>query len=212
MASTPARVDARVPLALLQALQQQDVPPEPQPEENIVALFPHRLGLSGIIEVQVREFRRLARSRGFVAEERVRALLELIARRADAGAVFTAAGRELAACHFSGLSGTLRRVARRLPRPLRRRAALRTLRSARGVFLVAGELSFARDPLEIRATDALTARTRNHGGACRLYASLAAALLELSGLGEVTVAHPECQRRGDEHCVWRVENNGSASS
>ena len=61
---------------------------------------------------------------------------------------------------------------------------------------------------EIRATDALTAQVGEYSAACKLYGSLAASLLELSGLGKTTVAHPECQRRGDERCVWRVEDGG----
>ena len=38
------RVDARLPLALLQALQQQDEPVELMPDENPGAFFPNRRG------------------------------------------------------------------------------------------------------------------------------------------------------------------------
>jgi predicted hydrocarbon binding protein len=62
------------------------------------------------------------------------------------------------------------------------------------------------DPLEIRAVGALTARVGEYGGACRLYTGLTAGLLEMSGLDGATVAHPECERRGDPRCVWRVES------
>jgi hypothetical protein len=196
------RVDARLPLALLQALQQQDEPVELMPDENPGAFFPNRLGLSGVIEEQVREFRRLARSRRRVAVDQVEAIIELISRRRDSAAVFVAAGRELAGLHFEGFRGKYRRFVRRLPGPLKRRAAVRTLRTANGALLVASGLTVERAPLEIRATGALTARVSGAGVACQLYASLAATLLEMSGAGPFTVTHPECQGRGDSHCVW----------
>jgi predicted hydrocarbon binding protein len=201
-------IDARLPLALLQAVQQQDTPPELMPDEHPHSFFPHRLGLSGVVEDQIRQFRRLARQRRRVAETEVVALLELIARRSDAGAVFTAAGRELAGQFFSGPTGLLRRIARRLPLRLRERAAHRTLRTAHGTYLIAAEKAVEIKPLEIRATDALTARVGDYSAACKLYGSLAASLLELSGLGRTTVAHTQCQRRGDAACVWRVEGDG----
>jgi len=201
-------VDARLPLALLQAVQQQDTPPELMPDENPHSFFPHRLGLSDVVEHQIRQFRDLARRRRRVAQAEVVALLELIARRPDAGAVFTAAGRELAGLHFSGPRDLLRRIVRRLPLPLRRRAALRALRTANATYLIAAEKTIETKPFEIRATDALTARVGEYGAACKLYGSLAATLLELCGLGRTTIAHPECQRHGDEHCVWRAEGDG----
>lgn len=205
MSSSSRSVDPRLPLALLCAVQQQDTPPELLPDEHPRAFFPHRLGLSGVVEEQIRRFRRLARLRRRVDEAQVEALLGLVARRPDAGDIFAAAGRGLADLHFSGFRGTLRRIVRRLPMPLRRRAAVRTLRTAHGAFLVATDLAVEPEPLEIRATDALSVRAGTEGAACQLYASLAASLLELSGAGPTTVLHPECQGRGDPRCVWRVQ-------
>lgn len=205
MSEGAQRIDARLPLALLRAIQQQDTPPELLPQEDVSAFFPHRLGLSDVIEVRIRQFRRMARLRRRVDRAQVEALLELISRRSDAGDVFSAAGRGLAGLHFSGAAGSLRRLARRLPRPLRRRAAARALRRAHASFLIAATHSVEPRTLEIRATDALTARVGEYGAACKLYGSLAENLLEMSGLGPLTVAHPECQRRGHERCVWRAE-------
>ena len=136
--------------------------------------------------------------------DQVEALIELISRRRDSAAIFVAAGRELAGLHFEGLAGKFRRFVRRLPGPIKRRAAVRTLRTANGALLVASGLTVERAPLEIRATDALTARVSGAGVACQLYASLASSLLERSGAGPFIVTHPECQGRGDPHCVWRA--------
>ncbi len=180
------------------------MPPELLPEEDPGAFFPQRLGLNDVIERQVRQFRRLARLHRRVEAEKVRGLLGLIARRSDAEDIFTAAGRELAGQHFAGATGWLRRISRKLPQPLRERAALRAIRTAHGTLLIAADLEIEPTPLEIRATDALTARIPAEGTACQLYAALASCLLELSGAGRTEIFHTECQGRGDDRCVWRA--------
>jgi hypothetical protein len=189
-------------------MQQQDAPPELMPDEHPSSFFPARLGLSDVVGQQIRQFSRLARLRRRVDQASVEALLELIARRSDAGEVFTAAGRGLAGLHFSGPAGLLRRFARRLPRSLRQRAAVRAIRSAHGAFLIAADHAVEPEPLEIRATDALTARIGDYSAACKLYGSLAANLLEMSGLGPMRIVHSECQRHGHDRCIWRVDNDG----
>jgi hypothetical protein len=206
MSETDGKIDARLPLALLCAVQQQDTPPELLPDENPHAFFPNRLGLSGVIDVQIRQYKRLARLRRRIDRAEVEALLELVARRSDASDVFTDAGRRLAGFHFAGAIGTFRRLNRRLPRTLRRRAAIRALRKAHNTFLIADDLSVQDDPIEFHATDVLTARVGDFVGACRMYGSLTARLLELSGLGAVQVSHVECQRHGAPRCLWVVED------
>ncbi|MEE8517979.1 MAG: hypothetical protein V3S98_02505, partial [Dehalococcoidia bacterium] len=89
----PARVDPRLPLALLEAVQEQDTPPELLPDEQPELSFPQRLGLSGVVLDQVREFRRLVKKRRKVEIDQVEALLELVARRSDAHEIFDATGR-----------------------------------------------------------------------------------------------------------------------
>ncbi len=207
--SEPMRnVDARLPLALLQAVQRQDTPEEWLPDENPGSVFPQRLGLSGVVDGQVRRFHRLARWRRRVEETQVEALLELISRRRDAAEVFAAAGHGLAGYHFSGMPGFFRRIARRLPPRLRERAMVRALRTASGAFLVASEQAVEGAPLQVQATGALTARVRGAGAACQLYAALATKLLELSGAGDTRIIHSECQGRGDRHCVWTAQTDG----
>lgn len=203
------QVDSRLPLVLLRAIKNQDTPPELLPEENPGAMFPHRLGLSGVIDYQIRQFRRLARRRRRVETSHLQDLLELIARRADAAEIFVAAGRELAGYHFSGPIGLLRRAARRLPKALRRRAAVRALRRANGNFIVASSIQVDASPLSVRAVDSLTASVGEDGAACQFYGALAAGLVELSGAGAVEAIHSECQSRGDDACVWELRFNGA---
>ncbi|NIR44771.1 MAG: hypothetical protein GWN99_10735 [Gemmatimonadetes bacterium] len=207
MNGSEAQVDARLPLALLQALQHQDTPPEVLPEEDFSSFFPTRLGLSGVIEEQIRQFRRLARGRGRSELGQLESLLKLISRRPDAGEVLTAAGRRLAGYHFSGIPGALRRVVRRLPRSLRRRAARRSIQAARDDFLIATDSSVQAKPLELHAVEPITARVGEYGAACKLYESMVGELVERSGLGPARVTHTECHRYGHERCVWAVEES-----
>ncbi len=207
MSSTTRRADARLPLALLRAIQRADSARELMPDEHPGSIFPRRLGLSGVVEDQIREFRRLRRLRRGVDESRVIALLELVARRRDAADIFTAAGHELAAMYLSGPRAALRGIIRSLPRALRARAIARLLRSAHENFLLASEVSVQRAPLEIRAAGAVTVRAGTYGAACQLYSSLASNLLEMVGLNGQRFVHPECQRRGDVRCVWQADSD-----
>lgn len=210
MSELSRHVDSRVPLALLRAVRHQDTPPELLPEENPGSVFPHRLGLSGVVEDQIRRFHRRARWRRRVEEGQVKALLELIARRSDASEIFTSAGRELASLHFSGPLGMLRRFSRRLPLRLRRWVTVRALRKANGAFVVAADSAVDAAPLQIRAIDSLTAQVGHDGAACQIYASLAANLVEMSGAGPTEAVHTRCQARGDDSCVWELRQNGMA--
>jgi hypothetical protein len=204
-----ADVDARLPLALLEAVKRQDTPEDWLPDENPASAFPHRLGLSRVIDGQVRKFHRLARRRQRVDETQVEALLELISRRRDAPQIFASAGRRLARYYFAGLPGFFRRINRRLPPRLRERALVRTLRTANGALLVAKELAVDRAPLRVRAQGALTARVRGAGSACQLYVAFALQLLELGGVDSARVVHTECQGRGDRNCVWTMVTDGA---
>lgn len=199
------QVDARLPLALLRAIRQQDTPPELQPDEPVSAFFPTRLGLSEVVEDQIRQFERMARRGRAVDEARAAALLELIVRRTDAAAVLSAAGETLAQMIYSRSSQLRRRLIARLPAPFRRRAALRTLRSSLPGLLGAGDVRLDRNPLEVRARDAITARVGAYGGACQLYSTTLSRFFDLYGVGGAGVTHLSCQRHGDEACVWKAE-------
>lgn len=198
-------VDARLPLVLLQVIQRQDTPPELLPEEDAGSLFPQRLGLSGVVERQIRVFSRLARQRRGVEESQVAGLLELIVRRPDADEIFEAAGKTLAGFQLSGTTGWLLRFSRHLPQAMQQRAVMRAIRGVHGTILIADDLEIDAGPIEIRATDPLTVRVQADRTACTLYGSLAGGLLELSGSAPTAVLHPACQGRGDERCVWRIE-------
>lgn len=195
--------DARLPLALLRAVRQRDMPPELLPDEDLEVSFPQRFGLSGVVDRQIQEFGRLARRGRRVDLPQIEALLRLIARRPDAEHVFDAAGRNLAENAVGGW-GRMRELARHLPESLRYRVAARTLRSSLGDVLIAGQAMVVPSPFELKADDSLTARIDPEGRACRLYGAMTGRVVEIHGLEGGAVVHPECEARGDEACVWRL--------
>jgi hypothetical protein len=207
MKPSAGRADARLPLALLAAIRQADTPPPTLADEPAGSMFPHRLGLSDVVEEQIRHFRRLRRLGRGVDEAHVIALLELVARRRDAASVFGVAGRELALLYLSGRRGLTRSLVRRLPSKLKRRATLRILRRAAERFMLASRVAVAAQPLEVRADGAVTVRAGTYGAACQLYSSLADNLWKLTAREGPGFAHPECQRRGDALCVWRADGS-----
>ncbi len=203
---TPARqqVDAALPLILLRSVRLQDTPDELLPDENLEQFFPHRLGLSGVVEDQIRHFERLARKRRRVDRSQVEALLLLICRRPDAESVFGSAGRELARLRFRGPIGQVRKLNRHLPQWLQGRATARGLRAAHGNTLIANTLDISSSPLEMRMTGALTAAVESDSKACSLYTAMTAALAELNGAAAVQVEHTSCEAQGDEACQWSI--------
>jgi predicted hydrocarbon binding protein len=171
----------------------------------VSAFFPARLGLSEVVEDQIRQFEKLARRGRAVDEGRAAALLELIVRRTDAAAVLAAAGEALAMMVYGRSSKLRRRLLARLPAPFRRREALRALRSSLQELLGAADVTLRRNPIEVRARDAITARVGAYGGACQLYSTTLSRFFDLWGVAESGVSHLSCQRHGDEACVWKME-------
>jgi hypothetical protein len=89
------KVHARVALALLETLQRMDLPEEVLKDENLSVTLPRRLGLSHVVDAQVRRYREEARRNRKVPEPEVMDLMRLVARRPDASDVFLEVGREL---------------------------------------------------------------------------------------------------------------------
>ena len=201
------RVDAVLPLTLWKTVRTHDTPAELLPDEKLEMFFPTRLGLSGVVEEQIRHFDRLARRRRRVDSSEVAALLELIARRPDAEAIFESAGRELARQRFNGPLGRARALTKRLPHTFRKWATARGLRAAHGNVLIAESLVVGSSPMEMRATDTLTAQANAAGKACLLYSALASTLAELNGAGPMQAIHSRCQARGDDSCVWELKSD-----
>jgi hypothetical protein len=119
--SARPKVHAQVAVALFESLRALDLPEEILKEEDITLTMPRRLGLSQVVDAEMRRLQHLAKRGRRIESSTWEGLLSLVARRPDAAAVGRRAGLELAAM-ASGwvprapLSLALRGVARRCAR------------------------------------------------------------------------------------------------
>lgn len=192
-----ATIAPALPLALLESIRAHDRPSEVLEDEDLTASMPRRLGLTDVIDSQIRRYREDGR-RGVPLTE-VADLFRLVLRRPDAEAILREAGaivgRELFA---AGTPGALRVLPRSARSALLRRALKRRMLRLTG----AEALMVRGDPVEVHTKGGLTAELEHDGIACVLYAR---ALEELASLytGQAPdVQHHECQARGASACVW----------
>lgn len=200
-APTPERrrVAASVALALLEVIQQQDHPTEVFEDENLAQTMPRRLGLSEVVERQVRMYRENARRK--LTDSELAELMKLVLKRPDSPEVFFEVGGRLAEGTGSGIRMwprgirlflLKRRISRRLSRLFGRPIGA----FGSGAFTLEGSaLPFVQvDP---------------GGDACHLVAGFCQRSLR-DALGmEVLVVEQACQTRGDHLCRWSMVDSTS---
>lgn len=204
------RTTPRVALALLESLRSTDTPAEVLEDEDLQQSLPRRLGLSSAVESQIRRYRQLASSKAELRAAELADLLTLVARRPDAADVFAEAGRRLARQRLDG-----RRVRRRLagiplPEAIRRRLAFRVARAVADDANPGAGLRTERSPLALVVERSLPAAAGTPD-ACHLVRAALAESLAAHGIGReegederAGAAHPLCETRGDECCLWRA--------
>jgi hypothetical protein len=116
-------VDARLPLALLEAVKAIDTPEAELGAELVHELRNKRLGLSDTVLQQIRRYQDAVRRQQRVSFDEVIALARLIGRRPDADLAFRESGRRWARAQIATIGSTRRNAAPSLPallgRPLR---------------------------------------------------------------------------------------------
>jgi len=192
------RVAPRVALALLESIRDLDLPEEVLQDEDLSLTLPRRLGLSDVVEAQIRRYRVGGRRR--VTDAELRDLARLVVRRPDSEAVFLRAGGMLARSappsprHRPGLFLRWSLVMARR----RTRATLRSLFGRPIVRLLPGAFS-------LQAVDDTLLEWDPGGDACALVSGLAEAILPAGPAGRLRVVHTSCRARGDTGCVWVME-------
>lgn len=195
-------VAAILPLSLLESLRSHDRPPEVLEDEDLAASLPRRLGLSDVIDSQIRRYTEARRKGRAVPAGEVVDLLRLVIRRPDDEPIFDHAGRELTDRFISGREGRRARFARLLPQRLRRAVLRRALGRLARRAAAGAPVSVEANPIIVRIEGCLTARIDPGGVACSLYTS---AFREMASryLGhEAHVAHTRCETRGADSCDW----------
>lgn len=191
------RIRAEVALALLETMRSQDLPEEVLEDEDLTVTLPRRLGLSDVIDAQIRRYREDVRSRRRVTDAEFRDLVRLVVRRPDSEDIFLEVGERLAL-----VGGAVRGWRRILPRRVAFALAARDVRSRLRRLLgrTPGRLLPGRFVLQ--SQDSLLIRCDPGGDACALVSGLAGAVLSGATGLRLAVVEQECRARGGEVCRW----------
>jgi predicted hydrocarbon binding protein len=199
-------VVAALPLALLEATRSHDRPSEVLQDEDLAISLPRRLGLSGVVDTQIRRFQTAARSGKRVPLDDFSNLLKLVLRRPDAEAILRETGARVARAQFDKVPPTWLSLVRLMPRAVRyaaiRRAARRLLRNIAGSDTVTVQGS----PVHARIKNPATALLEPAGMACALYGAAFEELASLYLGRKANVVHARCAVRGGDSCEWRLES------
>lgn len=188
-------------LTLLEVLRDQDSPSEVLQDENVSVTMPRRLGLSDVIDKQIRSYRDKVRQRVRMSDEEVRDLMRLVVRRPDARQVFSLAGAKLAG---GGPGAAPRGLGRLMPRGLGLRMARRD--TAKGLYRLFGRSmgGFAHGPFAMEGRGLLFHESDESGAACHFVTGYCQAALDRRVGADYQVIHAQCQSLGDPTCRWTV--------
>lgn len=202
LSGTP--LDARLPLALLEAVKAIDTPEAELDAELVHELRNKRLGLSETVLQQIRRYQDAVKRQHKVAFDEVLALARLIGRRPDADLAFREAGRRWARAAISTIGATRRSAATNLPALIGRPIALRQLRNVARRFMGAS-LVRQGSTLLLDVSAPVSADAAPRGAGCGLYEAAFREALHILADADGAVEHVMCRSRGDERCQWRAE-------
>lgn len=198
--SSRRRVAAVVGLTLLEVIRRQDLPKEILEAEDPSITMPRRLGLSEVIDRQIRIYREEVRKRGRMTDGELRDLIRLVVRRPDSAEVLFRAGGILAG-EDGWRVGTWRRlVPDGLGFALARRAVARRLRKLFGRRLVV----FTPGPFAMESRARVLIDSDPGGDACHLVTGLAESIVQRYASPTYRVSHDKCKARRDSCCRWTV--------
>lgn len=192
------RPQARVALALLEALRDLDRPGEVLDDENVSITLPRRFGLSGVVDAQIRRYEQEARRGRRVPEAEVRDLIHLATRRPDAVELFHHVGRSLTAADGAPAWRAI------LPERLALGMAARRIRRRLGALFGGKIVAPSRGPFRLHAVSDLLVEEDPSGEACALVTGLAQGVVEVYGPTGAVVEHHACRGRGGQRCAWRL--------
>lgn len=198
------QLDARLPLALLEAVKAIDKPEAEIDAELVHELRNKRFGLSDTVLHQIHRYQEAVRRQQRVPFDEVLALARLIGRRPDADLAFREAGRRLARAAIGTIGTTSRSAATTLPPLLGRPLALRQLRRIARRFLD-GSLVRHGSALVLEVPAPVSADAAPAGAGCGLYEAAFRESLHVLADADGAVEHMMCRARGDDRCQWRAE-------
>jgi predicted hydrocarbon binding protein len=197
-------LDARLPLALLEAVKVIDTPDTDLDAELVHELRNKRLGLSETVYQQIRRYSEAVKRQQRVPFADALALSRLIGRRPDADLAFREAGRRWARSVHETFGIASRGAALTMPALVGRPIALRLLRRMAKRFMD-GQLVRQGNTLLLDIPQPVSADSAPRAAGCGLYESAFREALQLLAGADGAVEHVMCRSRGDAHCQWRTE-------
>ena len=200
-------VDALLTLSLLEAVRTIDTPATADGEydaEFVAELRNKRLGLSDTVYSQIRRYTEAVKRNQRTAQDEAVALARLIGRRADAEAVFRAAGCYLAREAYGSIGPVTRSLMRALPSLLARPIAFRRARWVAERYFN-GTLTRVGGFLMLEVPASVTREAAPGMIGCTFYEAALRELLRLLIGGTGAVDHVRCKGRGEATCEWRAE-------
>lgn len=201
---TTGSVKAALPLALLEAVRAHDRPEEVLEDEDLAISLPRRLGLTGVIETQLRRYTGAARSGKNVATEEFASLMRLVLKRPDAETILCDTGERMALRRFQLMRPAYLRVLRTLPKALLvaawRQSARRMLRDMVGD----GAVEVSGRPPVVCLRGGAFARLEPAGSACAVYTAALERLAALFSGTTASAAHTRCSAKAGGYCEWTV--------
>jgi len=193
------RVASVVGLSLLEVIRTLDLPTEVLASEDPTQTMPRRLGLSDVVEQQIRLFREQVRKKERITDQRAQDLFHLVLRRPDSEEAFLQAGELLAGDGHR--SKGLRRFSReKALYTLSRRQTRKLIRSLFGRHIG----GFAHGSFTLEAQGHFLLDMDPGGDACALVTGLSQAILSRNLGSRLEVRHTSCEARKQDLCRWIV--------
>jgi hypothetical protein len=191
-------VKAIVALRLLEVVHDQDLPGEVLEDEDPAVTMPRRLGLSDVVDRQIRTYRSDVRRGARLTDGEISDLFRLVIRRPDSEEIFFRVGRMLAGSE--GRGEWTRLAPRRVARAVARSRVRRRLRKLFGRRMG----GFVRGRFAIEGRSLLFIEADPGGDACAFVSGLCQAILEQTTGQPARVTHTLCQSRNDALCRWEA--------
>ena len=190
------RISAEVALTLLEVIRDQDLPTEVLESEDTSHTLPRRLGLSDVIDRQIRRYRDEVKKGQRITDDEFRDLVRLVIRRPDSEEVFFQAGSILAGDDRppGWRSGLPRSVAYTLARRRVRRRLVRLFGRRVG--------GFAAGPFTLEGRAHLLIAGDPGGDACQFLTGFTQAVLQRYCGRRARMVHSLCESRKDPLCRW----------
>jgi hypothetical protein len=197
--SGKSRVAAVVGLSLLEVIRALDLPTEVLAAEDPTQTMPRRLGLSDVVDQQIRLFREQVRRKERISDQRTQDLFQLVLRRPDSEEAFFQVG-DLRAGNDRPPTGLKRLYPEKGLYSLSRRQVRKRFKTLFGRHIG----GFAHGPFTLEAKGHFLLDLDPGGDACALISGLSQAILSRNLRRRLEVSHISCETLKQDLCRWVV--------